>query len=51
MENTITENLLRELLEEVQLLTVQAKVDALQKFKNDFLTSDLRRNMYDAVYG
>ena len=37
MENTITENLLRELLEEVQLLTVQAKVDALQKFKNDFL--------------
>ncbi|MCQ5087513.1 hypothetical protein [Ruthenibacterium lactatiformans] len=51
MENTITENLLRELLEEVQLLTVQAKVDALQKFKNDFLTSDLRRNMYDAFDG
>lgn len=51
MEKNITESLLRELLEEVQLLTVQAKANALQKFKSDFLTSDLRKNMYDSFDG
>ena len=51
METATLEKLLRDLLEEVQLLTVQTKVDAMQKFSSDFLTSDLRRKMYDAFDG
>ncbi len=51
MEATVLEKLLKDLLEEVQLLTVQVKVDALQKFSADFLTSDLRFKMYNAFDG
>lgn len=51
MEDSTLEILLQNLLEEVQLLTVQVKVAALEKFKKEFLTSDLRRNMYDAFDG
>lgn len=51
MENTNIEKLLKELLEEMKLLTVRAKVEALKKFNEDFLTSDLRRQMYEAFDG
>ena len=51
MENNKIEMLLQNLLEEVQLLTVSTKVEAMEKFTNEFLTSDLRRNMYDAFDG
>lgn len=51
MENMALECLLQNILEEVQLLTVQTKVDAFEKFKKEFLTSDLRRNMYNAFDG
>ena len=45
------EIMLKNLLEEVQLLTIEAKVGALQKFNNEFLSSDLRRRMYEAFDG
>lgn len=51
MENSNVEKLLKKLLEETKLLTVQAKVEALKKFNDDFLTSDLRRQMYEAFDG
>lgn len=51
MENTNIEKLLKELLEEMKLLTVQAKAEALKRFNKDFLTSDLRRQMYEAFDG
>lgn len=50
MENNL-EELFKELLDEVKLLTVQSKVAALQKFNAEFLTSDLRRQMYEAFDG
>lgn len=51
MENSNIERLLNELLEETKLLTVQTKAEALKKFSNEFLTSDLRRQMYEALDG
>ncbi len=51
MENSNIEKLLKELLEETKLLTVQTKAEALKKFSDDFLTSDLRKQMYDALDG
>lgn len=51
MENLRIEHLLTSLLEEVQLLTVTTKADALEKFNADFLTSDLRKKMYSAFDG
>ncbi len=42
---------LKELLEETKLLTVHAKAEAIRKFNADFLTSDLRRQMYEAFDG
>lgn len=51
MENSKIEYLLTCLLEEVQLLTVTTKADALEKFNTDFLTSDLRKAMYSAFDG
>lgn len=51
MENNKIEKLLTELLEEVRLITVQTKVDALKKFSEEFLTSDLRKQMYEAFDG
>ncbi len=49
-ENNI-KKLLKELLEETKLLTVHAKAEAIRKFNADFLTSDLRRQMYEAFDG
>ncbi len=43
--------ILIELLEEIRLLTVQTKAEALKKFKDEFLTSDLRQKMYNAFDG
>ena len=51
MENSKIEHLLTSLLEEVKLLTVATKADALEKFNADFLTSDLRKAMYSAFDG
>ena len=51
MEKSNIEKLLKELLEETKLLTVQTKVVALKKFNDDFLTSDLRRKMYKSFDG
>lgn len=51
METTNLEKLLKDLLEETKLLTVQTKAEALKKFSGDFLTSDLRRQMYEAFDG
>lgn len=45
------EKLLSELLEEAKLLTVQTKAEGLTKFHKEFLTSDLRRQMYEAFDG
>jgi ribosomal protein L17 len=50
MENNL-EKLIKELLDEVKLLTVQVKAEALRKFNEEFLTSDLRRQMYEAFDG
>lgn len=46
METTRIETLLETLLQEVSLLTVQTKAEALKRFNQDFLTSDLRKQSY-----
>lgn len=51
MENSNIEKLLKELLDETRLLTVRTKTEALQKFNNEFLTSDLRKKMYESFDG
>jgi len=51
MENTKTEKLLEELLEEIRILTVKQKAEAFKKFSDEFLTSDLRKKMYEAFDG
>jgi len=51
MENINIEKVLAELLEETKLLTVQVKAEAIKKFNNEFLTSDLRKQMYAAFDG
>lgn len=39
------------LLDEVRLLTVQTKVQALKKFYDEFLTTDFRRSAYEKFDG
>jgi len=51
LENTNLEKLLKELLEETKLLTVRTKAEALTKFTDDFLTSSLRKQMYESFDG
>lgn len=52
MENADTVSiLLQSLLDEVRLLTVQSKAIAMERFRQDFLTSDLRAQMYSAFDG
>lgn len=51
METNKIEKLLETLLQEVSLLTVSTKADALKRFKNDFLTSDLRKQAYELFDG
>ena len=45
------EYLLKAILDELQLLTVKTKTQAVQRFNAEFLTSDLRRQMYEAFDG
>ena len=42
---------LEELLKEVQLLTVSTKVAALDKFESEYLSTSLKRQMYEAFDG
>lgn len=52
MENTDNIcSLLQELLDELRLLTVQSKAMAMERFQKEFLTSDLRSQMYTAFDG
>lgn len=51
MDTTKIEALLGTLLQEVSLLTVTTKADALKRFKKDFLTSDLRKQAYPLFDG
>lgn len=51
MDSNKIEALLTELLEEVKILTVQAKVESIKQFKADYLTSDLRNQIYEAFDG
>lgn len=51
METTKIEELLEALLKEVSLLTVSTKADALQRFKKDFLTSEMRKKAYELFDG
>lgn len=44
-------DLLQNLLDEVRLLTVQSKAMAIERFRKEFLTSDLRAQMYSAFDG
>lgn len=45
------EILLRSLLDEVSLLTVQTKAEAIKRFNSDFLTSEMRKNAYEKFDG
>lgn len=51
MDTTRIEMLLGALLQEVSLLTVQTKADAIQRFQKDFLTTDLRKQAYSLFDG
>lgn len=51
MDTTKIETLLEALLQEVSLLTVSTKADALKRFKKDFLTSNLRQQAYSLFDG
>ena len=51
MNSENVEKLLSELLDEVKLLTTEAKATALEKFSKDYLTSDLRIQMYATFDG
>lgn len=51
METTKIETLLEALLQEVSLLTVSIKADALKRFKMDFITSDLRKQAFPLFDG
>lgn len=51
MDNNIVETLLKQILEELSLLTVSTKTNAYQKFKEEFLTSELREKMYNSFDG
>lgn len=49
--NNKTEELLEAILQELSLLTVTTKADALQRFNQDFLISDMRRKAYELFDG
>ena len=51
LENNNIEKPLKALLDETKLLTVQTKAEAIRKFNADFLTSDLRHQMYESFDG
>lgn len=41
----------KQILTELQLLTLATKVTALERFQGDFLTTDQQRKIYDAIDG
>jgi len=51
MDSSKTEKLLEELVKEISILTVKQKAEAFKKFSDEFLTSDLRKKMYEAFDG
>ena len=51
MNSDNIELLLSELLDEVRLLTTEVKAIALERFSKEFLTSELRKEMYAAFDG
>ena len=51
MENTKIEKLLKELVGEMRILTAKQKAEAFKKFNEEFLTSDLRKKMYESFDG
>jgi len=51
MNESKIEKLLVDLLGEVQLLNISVKTEALKKFKSQFLTSELREQMFNAFDG
>jgi len=51
MENKNIEKLLRELVDEMRILTASVKAEAFNKFKREFLSSELRNKMYEAFDG
>ena len=51
MENSGIEKLLEGILQEVSLLTVPTKATALQKFKKEFLNSEIRAKAYEKFDG
>lgn len=51
MDDNRTERLLFDLLQEVRLLTVSVKADALNRFEKDFLTTDMRKKAYESFDG
>jgi hypothetical protein len=51
MNESKIEKLLVDLLGEIQLLNISVKTEALKKFKSQFLTSELREQMFNAFDG
>ena len=51
MDKTRVEALLEAILQELRLLTVSMKANALQRFNKEFLVSDMRRKAYELFDG
>ncbi len=51
MDKTRVEALLEAILQELSLLTVSTKANALQRFNKEFLVSDMRRKAYELFDG
>lgn len=51
MDTTQTEKLLEAILQELSLLTVATKANALRRFNKEFLISDMRRKAYELFDG
>lgn len=51
MADEYLKSIIAALLEEVRLLTVPIKANALKRFQADFLTTDMRRQAYAAFDG
>lgn len=51
MDHSNIEFLLKSILDEIRLLTVQTKADAIRRFHSEFLTSDMRKKAYEKFDG
>ena len=51
LESTKIERLLEELVNEIRILTAKQKAEAFKIFSDEFLTSELRKEMYKAFDG